>query len=121
MGFLFNLDEDFSEAEHSYILKSAIVVRDVFISAGIPFDLVNTNKVEEIISEKVEIYDELTKNEETNTLTSWIEKSDSPVLFETVLSHNPVKADLEQNMALVIDILIGFFEEATADTSKDKG
>ena len=120
MGFLFNLDEDFSEAEHNYILKSAIVVRDVFISAGIPFDLVNTDKVDEIIQEKVEVYDKLAESEETNNLKNWIEKSDNPVLFESILSHNPAKTEIEQNMALVIDVIIGFFEEATAET-KDKG
>ena len=114
MGFLFNLDEDFSEDEHNFILKSAVVIRDVFISAGIPFDLVYADKIEEIVQELVSAYDKLAETDGTNNFKSWVENANSPVLFESVLKHNPAKTDVEQEMALVIDLIIGIFEEATA-------
>jgi len=116
MGFLFNLDEDFTEAEHNYILKSAIVVRDVFISAGIPFDVVYADKIQEIIEELVKVYDKLAENEEINNLKNWVENANSPILFENVLGHNPAQTAVQQDMALIIDLIIGIFEEATADT-----
>ncbi len=121
MGFLFNLDEDFTEEEHNYILKSAIVVRDVFISAGIPFDVVYTDKIEEIIAELVKTYDKLAEKEETNLLKNWIENANSPILFDSVLQHNPAQTDVQQEMALIIDLIIGIFEEATAETKDKQG
>ena len=55
MGFLFNLDDDFSEDEHTFILKSAIVIRDVFISAGIPLDVIENASIEQIVEDRVEL------------------------------------------------------------------
>ena len=59
MSFLFNLDDDFSEEGHTFLLKSAIVIRDVFISAGIPLDTILNTHLESIVEERVKLYDVL--------------------------------------------------------------
>lgn len=118
MGFLFNLDDDFSEEGHTFLLKSAIVIRDVFISAGIPLDTILNTHIEAIIEERVKLYDVLEENEE-NDLPNWKLKAYSPSLFNLIINRF---ADIEpttQATALLIDAIIGLYEEAAA-SQQDK-
>jgi len=113
MGFLFNLDDDFSEDEHTFILKSAIVIRDVFISAGIPLDVVENESIEQIVEDRVERYNRLVE-EERNDAETWELEAFSPVLYSFVLSQNKEIGLQNQQQSLIVDVIIGLYEEAAA-------
>ena len=120
MGFLFNLDEDFSEDEHTYILKSAIVIRDVFISAGIPLDVVHNSSIEQIVEDRVEHYNRLVE-EDRNDAETWELEAFSPMLYSFIMNQNKEIGLQNQQQSLVLDVIIGLFEEAAASQeNKDK-
>jgi hypothetical protein len=113
MGFLFNLDDDFSEDEHTFILKSAIVIRDVFISAGIPLDVIENASIEQIVEDRVELYNRL-EGEERSDAETWELEAFSPVLFSFVTNQNKELGLQNQQQALIVDVIIGLYEEAAA-------
>lgn len=113
MGFLFNLDDDFSEDEHTFILKTAIVIRDVFISAGIPLDVVYNPSIEQIVEDRVSLYNRL-DSEERNNPESWELEANSPVLYSFVMGKNPEVGLQSQQQSLIVDVIIGLYEEAAA-------
>ncbi len=113
MGFLFNLDDDFSEEEHTFLLKSTIVIRDVFVSAGIPLDVIYNDGIEQIVEDRVKMYDALVA-EERNDAETWELEAFSPVLYAFVLQNTQDLEDVSQQLSLVIDVIIGLFEEAAA-------
>jgi hypothetical protein len=110
MGFMFNLDDDFSEESHNYLLKSAIVIRDVLVGAGIPLKVVDNQVIEQIVDDRVDRYDSLSgieaKVEDYMTLSS------SPQMLEAVVKH--AKSN-DENLILIIDVIISVLEESAAD------
>ena len=120
MGFVFNLDEDFTEDEHTFLIKAVIVIRDVFISAGIPLDIVANESIEQIVEDRVKLYDQFV-TEERNDAETWELEANSPVLYALTLHSYPDVEGVSQQMSLVIDVIIGLFEEAAASQqNKDK-
>lgn len=111
MGFLFNLDEDFSENTHTYLLMCAIVIRDVFISAGIPIDVVDNATIEQIIEDRVKVFESLEESGKTLVDT---EQAFSPVLLSSLKALNPELEEEGQDTSLILDVIIGLFEEAAA-------
>jgi hypothetical protein len=94
-------------------LKSAIVIRDVFISAGIPLDVVENESIEQIVEDRVERYNRLVE-EERNDAETWELEAFSPVLYSFVLSQNKEIGLQNQQQSLIVDIIIGLYEEAAA-------
>jgi hypothetical protein len=119
MGFLFNLDDDFSEDEHTFILKSAIVIRDVFITAGIPLDVIYNPSLEQIVEDRVAIYNRL-EEEGRNDAESWELEAYSPMLYSFVLSQSNHIGFPNQQQSLIIDVIIGLYEEAAASLENKK-
>lgn len=113
MGFLFNLDDEFSEEDHTYILKCAIVVRDVFISAGIPLDIIENTSIEQIVEDRVGVYNRLDE-EDRNDAETWELEAFSPVLYGIVLKHSLASSQQSQQLSLIVDVIIGLYEEAAA-------
>lgn len=114
-GFLFNLDEDFSESDHDRILKTAIVVRDVLVGAGAPLEMVNNEIIEQVIGEKVEQYDLL--GEEEYPIQKYVDMASSPQMFASILANN---AGANENLYLITDVIISVLEESAVRMNKDQ-
>ena len=114
-GFLFNLDDDFSEEAHTFLLKASIAVRDVLVGAGIPLGMINNETIEQVVQEKVEQYDTLT--EEEKPLNEYVHLSSSPQMLEAVLKQFD-KTD--ENLILIVDVIISLLEESAADAEDRK-
>ena len=112
-GFLFNLDEDFDEDQHTHILKTAIVVRDVLIGAGMPLEVADNSTIESVVQEKVEQFDTLG---EEATQEEMLKLSSSPSILKKVSERSSLDTDL----ILVQDVIISVLEESVADQEKRK-
>ena len=57
MGFITNVAEEFSDAQHEALVESLLILTNAFISAGVPLGMVPALLIEEIIKLTVESLD----------------------------------------------------------------
>ena len=115
-GFVFNLDEEFTEEEHHEIIKATLVIRDVFVTAGMPMNLVSGSEIDAVVEEEVDHFNELG---ESYTFEEMLNKSDSPEMIKEVVKNMNVSENSLPNIGLVINIIIRVLEEAAATEEKE--
>lgn len=122
MGFVTNLADDFSDAEHEALVDSVAILINAFISAGIPVELVPHQMVEEVIQERVDSYEEQAeKREEDLTKEDLNEISDSPLVFEDLRNRALFKIQqqdgengLNPEFVLILDTVVAIIERSVA-------
>lgn len=118
-GFLLNLSEEFEDDEHEQLVRSALLLREGFRLAAIAVLPISNLVIEDVTRGVVEAFEALEANDglSVDTLT---EVSRSPFVFAEVRNflHQELRKGLPEeqlqrhNLMLLIDILIGCFEEA---------
>ena len=122
-GFLFNLDEEFSENTHQELLKASLVIRDVFVSAGMPLHMLVGSEIDAVVEEEVKAYEDLAEEGEVDQ-DGMKSLSSSPELFTSILKHMSVEEEEKANVGLMISVLIRLMEEAAGaqeEQSNGKG
>ena len=119
MGFLTDVADEFSDAQHESLVDSVMILLNAFIAAGMPVGLIPGPALEEVIKERTEAYTE------ADVLLP--EVSESPKVFQDLRNLAIVKADLnvdsEQDLAnfkLMLDILITSVERMADYEQKQK-
>lgn len=109
MGFLTDIADEFSDAQHDSLVDSVMILLNAFVAAGLPVGLIPGPAIYEIVEERTEAY------AEADALLP--EVSESPKVFQDLRNRAIVQADLnvddEESLAnfnLVLDILITTIE-----------
>lgn len=104
MGFITNIADEFSEAQHEALVDSTIILLNAFIAAGQPLGMVPAALVDEVIKEKTEQYE---------ALAPGASMADSPKTFDDLHHRALFKAGLlqaeaeeQQNFKLLLDLII---------------
>lgn len=118
MGFLFNLDEEFSEEEHQELIKACLVIRDVFITAGMPLNMVVGSDIDSMIEEEVERFNKLSERGEI-TIESMTVNSSSPELYAAILKNIAAEEESVHNLGIIIGVIIRLMEEAAGNQHKN--
>ncbi len=119
MGFITNLADDFSDSEHEALVGATVVLINAFVSAGIPVHMVSHQLVDEVIHERLEVY-ETQKREVDGTLI--VEQiSASPKVFEDLRNYALFKSRLaeadyeaQESFAVALDTIIALVERSAA-------
>lgn len=121
MGFITNLSDDFSDAQHEAIVDSAVILINAFISASIPVELVPHQMVEEVIKDKVDSYEEKAKELTEVSTASLMELSDSPKVFEDLRNRALFKSknsetgpEVQLNFHMALDTVVSIIERSVA-------
>lgn len=117
VGFIFNLDEEFTEEEHQELIKAAIVIRDVFVSAGMPLNMVVGPEIDAVIEEEVEQFSQFA--DEEVSLEAMAANCSSPDLFRSILKNIAMKKEALHNMGLILSVIIRLFEEAAGNKNEN--
>ena len=118
-GFLLNLSEEFEDDEHEQLVRSALLLREGFRLAALRVLHISNVVIEDVTTGVVEAFEALDLQEELD-LERVVAVSRSPFVFAEVRNflHQELRngipdAQLQQhNLMIVVDILIGCFEEA---------
>ena len=118
-GFLLNLSEEFEDDEHEQLVRSALLLRQGFRLAALRVLPISNVVIEDVTTGVVEAFEALDLQEELD-LERVVAVSRSPFVFAEVRNflHQELRkgipdAQLQQhNLMIVVDILIGCFEEA---------
>lgn len=127
MGFITNLADDFTDAEHEALVDSAVILINAFVSAGIPIELVPHQMVEEIITERMEAY-EKKADDDKDLLEGQVSKvSDSPLVFEDLKNRAVFKTKEDdadeadrQNFLVALDTIISIIERSASISMEKK-
>lgn len=124
MGFITNLADEFTEAEHETLVDSAIILINAFVSVGIPVEMIPKQLVNEVIEEKTKAYEDLeeTSESELQNLT------DSPQVFQDLRHRAMLKSGLSEsgiltqnNYSMVLDAIITMIERSiTAEYNSEE-
>lgn len=127
VGFLYNLADDFTEEEHEAIMRCAVLLLEAFELSNIPIGMVTQGVLNDVIEEKVEVFDSVSLLGGTqDTLLSDI--TDSPQVFDALVGfiRDDIRKGLPkdeeglQNVFILLEILIRVFEESVImETPKD--
>ncbi|HAB30967.1 MAG TPA: hypothetical protein DCE13_00325 [Cryomorphaceae bacterium] len=118
-GFLLNLSEEFEDDEHEQLVRSALLLREGFRLAAIAVKPVDNLIIEDVTTGVVEAFEQLESIEALDP-EAVVSVSRSPFVFTEVRNflHQELRRGLpdeylqQHNLMIVIDILIGCFEEA---------
>lgn len=121
MGFITNLADDFSDAEHEALVDSAVILINAFISAGIPVEMVPHQMVEEVILERADSYAEKAENKEVLSQQDLKSVSDSPLVFEDLKNRALFKireqegeSEMNPEFILILDTVTAIIERSVA-------
>ena len=95
MGFITNLADEFNDEEHEALVTATVVLINAFVSAGVPVSLIPHQMVEEVIQERLDIYEE--KKREVDETIPVEELSDSPKTFADLRNYAFFKSELAQD------------------------
>jgi hypothetical protein len=118
-GFLLNLSEEFEDDEHEQLVRSALLLREGFRLAAIAVQPISNLVIEDVTRGVVEAFEAL-EAKDSMSVDTVTEASRSPFVFAEVRNflHQELRKGLPEeqlqrhNLMLLIDILIGCFEEA---------
>lgn len=123
MGFITNLADDFSDAEHEALVDSAVILINAFISAGIPLELIPHQMVEEVLTERLEAYEGKEDAIEGVAEKDIREISDSPLVFDDLknralfkINGKPANEADHQNFLIALDGIIAIIERSASIT-----
>ena len=123
VGFLFNLSEDFEEEEHEALLRTALLLNEGFGKTQLNVGLITQDHlqiaIDDVTAQLDDLSDDLT-DEEMLDLDKLARIARSPFVFEEMRGflqqelHSGLPADQlhRHNLLVLIDVLIGAFEEA---------
>lgn len=121
MGFLFNLEEDFSETVHDLLIRATLALHKSLSETGLFFKLITSDMLDEIISRKLAEYDEIEKDVEVFDTAPYFEAASSPVALKGLyefIDQNTTEDELHDeersNLLLVLSAIIELFENAAA-------
>lgn len=123
LGFLFNLSEDFEEEEHEALLRTALLLNEGFTQAQLNVGLITEHHLQIAIDDVTAQLDDLTELLEEDAeldLDRMVRVARSPFVFEEMRNflHTELQNGLPEdqvqrhNLLVLIDVLIGAFEEA---------
>ena len=123
LGFLFNLSEDFEEEEHEALLRTALLLNEGFAHAQLNVGLITEHHLQIAIDDVTAQLDDLTEVLEEDAeldLDRMVRVARSPFVFEEMRTflHTELQDGLPEdqvqrhNLLVLIDVLIGAFEEA---------
>jgi hypothetical protein len=118
-GFLLNLSEEFEDDEHEQLVRSALLLREGFRLAAIAVQPISNLVIEDVTRGVVEAFEAL-EAKDSMSVDTVTKASRSPFVFSEVRNflHQELRKGLPEeqlqrhNLMLLIDILIGCFEEA---------
>lgn len=120
-GFLYNLADDFTEEEHTYILRVAVILHEAFKMAGMQPSVVGGEAIEAIIAEKVEAYEKYASNDLLGE-DEMLKVSSSPRVFQDLKNYLVKELEDEfpkglgdqQNLMLIVEVILGCMELGAA-------
>ncbi len=119
MGFITNLADDFSESEHEALVDSAVILLNSFVAAGIPIEIIPHQMTEEVIKERLAVYEEAANSENGEILVK--EVADSPLVFKDLRNRAFFKSDLmekeaerRQSFSIALDTIIAIIERSAS-------
>ena len=119
MGWLFNLEEDFSEPVHDLIVKSSIALFRSLTEMGLFFQMIKPDHLEEAINTNIEAFESLEDSDEALTENAVIDQSSSPVALRSLYgfidantSDEDLPIEARSNLLFVLTTVIDLFEEA---------
>ncbi|HAG06118.1 MAG TPA: hypothetical protein DCG68_04570 [Cryomorphaceae bacterium] len=118
-GFLLNLSEEFEDDEHEQLVRSALLLREGFRLAALRVLPISNLIIEDVTTGVVEAFESL-EAEEVLDLDRVVAISRSPYVFAEVRNflHQELRKGIpdtqlqQHNLMIVVDILIGCYEEA---------
>jgi hypothetical protein len=127
MGFLFNLEEEFAENPHELLLRAAVAFQQSLVSIGLNFKTVSPALLEEVISQKVDLFNALDGAEEGFDEQLLFHKTSSPQAVKSLIAYidqNTMDTEFDaaarNNMLLILSALVELFEEAIATGNEPK-
>lgn len=128
MGFLFNLEEDFSEMAHELLLRSTLAMHNGFVHTGLFFSVITQEQIEKIIDERIAAFEALEAQGETAfTAENIIAEASSPVALKSLyefIVDNTTEDELpfadHTSLLLVLSAGIELLELAASPEDPDK-
>ncbi len=119
MGFLFNLEEEFSENTHELLMRAALAFYQAMGSIGLEFEVVTPQLLNDTITKKVEDFNRLEKEDLAFDEAALFSKISSPQAVKSLLKYideNTAKSEFEEstrnNMLLTLSALVEIMEAA---------
>ena len=121
MGWLYNLEEDFTEPVHDMIIKSAIALFRSLSEMGLFFQMIKPDDMEEVINANIESFENLEEGDGELTENAIIDQSSSPVALRSLYgfidansSDEELPLEARSNLLFVLTTIIDLFEGAAA-------
>jgi len=119
-SWLKSLSEEFDDDVHEQLVRSAMVLREGFRSMGLAVGTISDACITDVTTEVVETFEALDTDEEVLDLERIEQVARSPFVHAEVRNflHQELRSGLprgeadQHNLMLVVDILIGCFEES---------
>ena len=118
-GFLMNLSEEFDDDEHEQLVRTAMLLREGFRLAALTIQSITSVIIQDVTREVVENIEKIDSEDGPN-MEEMVKISRSPFVFSELRNflHQELKSGLRErkgqqhNLMVLVDILIGSFEEA---------
>ena len=121
MGWIFNLEEDFSEKAHDLIVKSTIALFRSLTEMGLFFQMIKPDHLEDAINTNIEAFKNLEEGEGELTENAIIERASSPVALRSLYNFIDANTSAEElplesrsNLLFVLSTIVDLFEESAA-------
>ena len=119
-SWLIRLSEEFDDDVHEQLVRSAMVLREGFRGMGLSVGTISDVCIVDVTTEVVEAFEALENEVEVIDLEGIEKAARSPFVHTEVRNflHQELRAGLprgeadQHNLMLVVDILIGCFEES---------
>lgn len=119
-SWLIRLSEEFDDDVHEQLVRSAMVLREGFRSMGLTVGTISDACITDVTTEVVETFEALENEVEVIDLEGIEKVARSPFVHTEVRNflHQELRSGLphgeadQHNLMLVVDILIGCFEES---------
>ena len=119
MGFLFNLEEEFSENTHDLLIRSALAFYQAMSQIGLQFQVITPQMLQDGITAKVEEFNDLDKDDLAFDETTLFKTISSPQAVKGLLAfidENTAKSEFTEgtrnNMLLILSALVELMENA---------
>lgn len=125
MGFVTNLADEFADEEHEALVTATVVLINAFVSAGVPVNMIPHKMVEEVINERLEVYE--AKKREVDETIPVEELSDSPKTFADLRNYALFKSNLAEDdyerreqFDISLDTIISMIERSVGAEISEK-
>ena len=121
MGFLFNMEEEFDENPHELLMRATLAFYRALRQTGLLFEIVKPDMLEEVISSKVDMFNQIDREDEAFDETQLFATASSPETVQGLLNYideNTRNQEFTEatrnNMLLVLSALVEIFENAAS-------